>query len=104
MVSICGVLLIGIEIRCGMIGYGVIMVGTLGVHHTGGHHLDMIDGGIITTDGTTTTDGDTMDTTVMVGITIMVGTTTTDKIIGMEDEEELMCRTSMVEEVRLVMK
>tara|TARA_Y100000385_G_scaffold254758_1_gene279812 strand:+ start:41 stop:355 length:315 start_codon:yes stop_codon:yes gene_type:complete len=104
MVSICGVLLIGIEIKCGMIGYGVILVGILGVHHTGGHHLGMIDGVIMYIMVGIITDGDTTDTTVMVGITIMVGTTTTDKIIGTEDEVGLMCHISMVEEVRLVMK
>jgi hypothetical protein len=41
------ILIIGIEIRCGMIGLGVILAGILGVHRIDGHHLDMIDGDII---------------------------------------------------------
>jgi len=39
-----GILIIGIEIRCGMIGLGVIRAGILGVLLIDGHHLDMIDG------------------------------------------------------------
>ena len=47
-------------------------------------------------------DGDITDTTVMVGITIMVmDGTITVKIVGMEDEVEVMYHTSMVEEVVL---
>jgi hypothetical protein len=38
------ILIIGIEIKCGMIGLGVIQAGILGVNLTNGHHLDMIDG------------------------------------------------------------
>ena len=49
---------IGIETRCGWIGYGDMMVGTHGVHLIGGHHLDMIDGDI-----TYTMVGITMDVT-----------------------------------------
>jgi len=103
MVLICGVLLIGIEIKCGMTGYGVILVGILGVHHIDGHHSDTIDGDIIYIMVGITMDG---DTTVMVGITIMVmdGITIMVKIIGTEDEVETMYNTSMVEEVQLVMK
>jgi hypothetical protein len=103
MVLICGVLLIGIEIKCGMTGYGVILVGILGVHHIDGHHSDTIDGDIIYIMVGITMDG---DTTVMVGITIMVmdGITIMVKIIGTEDEVETMYHTSMVEEVQLVMK
>jgi len=106
MVLICGVLLIGIEIKCGMTGYGVIMVGIRGVHHIDGHHSDTIDGDIIYIMVGITMDGDTTDTTVMVGITIMVmdGITIMVKIIGTEDEVETMYHTSMVEEVQLVMK
>jgi len=55
------ILTIGIEIKCGMIGLGVIQVGILGVLLIDGHHLDMIDG--------------VMEST-MVGI-IMVGDITT---------------------------
>jgi len=44
-----GILIIGIEIRCGMIGLGVIQAGILGVLLIDGHHLDMIDGDIIYT-------------------------------------------------------
>jgi len=111
MVLICGVLLIGIEIKCGMTGYGVILVGILGVHHIDGHHSDTIDGDIIYIMVGITMDGDTTDTTVMVGITIMVmdgitimvmdGITIMVKIIGTEDEVETMYHTSMDEEVVL---
>jgi hypothetical protein len=51
------ILIIGIEIKCGMIGLGVIQAGIHGVNLIDGHHLDMIDGDItcimvgITTDG-----------------------------------------------------
>jgi|SaaInl5LU_22_DNA_1037371.scaffolds.fasta_scaffold165298_2 hypothetical protein len=44
-----GILIIGIEIKCGMIGLGVIQAGILGVLLIDGHHLDMIDGDIICT-------------------------------------------------------
>jgi hypothetical protein len=103
MVLICGVLLIGIEIKCGMTGYGVILVGILGVRHIDGHHSDTIDGDIIYIMVGITMDGDTTDTTVMVGITIMVmdGITIMVKIIGTEDEVETMYHTSMDEEVVL---
>jgi hypothetical protein len=86
-----------------MTGYGVILVGILGVHHIDGHHSDTIDGDIIYIMVGITMDG---DTTVMVGITIMVmdGITIMVKIIGTEDEVETMYHTSMVEEVQLVMK
>jgi|TARA_B110000238_G_scaffold149870_1_gene161609 hypothetical protein len=40
------ILIIGIEIKCGMIGLGVIQAGILGVLLIDGHHLDMIDGDI----------------------------------------------------------
>jgi len=39
-----GILIIGIELKCGMIGLGVIQAGILGVLLIDGHHLDMIDG------------------------------------------------------------
>ena len=86
-----------------MTGYGVILVGILGVNHIDGHHSDTIDGDIIYIMVGITMDG---DTTVMVGITIMVmdGITIMVKIIGTEDEVETMYHTSMVEEVQLVMK
>jgi len=58
-----GIIIIGAgtEIKCGMIGLGVIQAGILGVLLIDGHHLDMIDG--------------VMEST-MVGI-IMVGDITT---------------------------
>jgi|TARA_B110000967_G_scaffold43666_1_gene43880 hypothetical protein len=60
-----------------MIGYG----GIIGIHLIDGHHLDMTDGGIITTDTEQVghivgiiTDGQVIHGTVhMVGITIMDG-------------------------------
>jgi hypothetical protein len=61
------ILTIGIEIRCGMIGLGVIQAGILGVLLIDGHHLDMIDGDIII--------GWAMS--IMVGIVIMAGMDTT---------------------------
>tara|TARA_B110000858_G_scaffold116468_1_gene133005 strand:- start:60 stop:491 length:432 start_codon:yes stop_codon:yes gene_type:complete len=88
---------IGIETRCGWIGYGDMMVGTHGVHLIGGHHLDMIDGDITYTMVGIIMDGVIMDTTVMDGIT-MDGIITV-KIIGTEDEVETMCHTSIDEEV-----
>jgi len=39
-------ILIIVEVKCGMIGFGVI----IGIHLIDGHHLDMTDGVIITTD------------------------------------------------------
>jgi len=83
-----------------MIGYGVTMGGTHGVHLIGGHHSDTIGGDIIYTMVGITTDGVIMDTTVMDGIT-MGGIIITVKIIGTEDEVETMYHTSMVEEVVL---
>jgi hypothetical protein len=61
------ILTIGIEIRCGMIGLGVIQAGILGVLLIDGLYLDMIDGDIII--------GWAMST--MVGIVIMAGMDTT---------------------------
>jgi hypothetical protein len=85
-----------------MTGYGDIMDGIRGVHLIGGHHSDTIDGDITYTMDGITMDGDITDTTVMVGITIMVmDGTITVKIVGMEDEVEVMYHTSMVEEVVL---
>tara|TARA_B100000768_G_scaffold64085_1_gene61882 strand:- start:1223 stop:1552 length:330 start_codon:yes stop_codon:yes gene_type:complete len=60
-----GILIIGIEIKCGMIGLGVIQAGILGVLLIDGLLSDMIDGDIIYTmvgiimagDMETTTDG-----------------------------------------------
>jgi hypothetical protein len=78
--------------------------GTLGVHLIGGLLLVMICGGIIYTMVGITTDGDITDTMVMDGTT-MDGTTmdgtTMAKIIGTEDEVEIIHHTSMVEEVAL---
>ena len=48
---------IGIEHKCGTTGLGVIQVGILGGLLIDGHHLDMIDGDIITTGGITTMGG-----------------------------------------------
>jgi hypothetical protein len=73
--------------------------GTLGVHLIGGLLLVMICGGIIYTMVGITTDGDITDTMVMDGTT-MDGTTMA-KIIGTEDEVEIIHHTSMVEEVAL---
>ena len=53
-----GILIIGIETKCGMIGLGVTLAGILGVHHIGGHHLDMIDGDMESTMVGITTVGD----------------------------------------------
>jgi hypothetical protein len=47
-----------------------------------------------------TTDGDIMGTMVMDGI-IITGGTITVKMVGTEDEVEIMCRISTVEEVVL---
>jgi|TARA_B110000503_G_C7131965_1_gene407175 hypothetical protein len=77
-----------------MTGYGDIMDGIRGVHLIGGHHSDTIDGDITYTMVGITMDGDITDTTVMDG-------TITVKIVGMEDEVEVMYHTSMVEEVVL---
>jgi len=93
------VLGIGIEIKCGMTGYGDTMDGIHGVHLIGGHHLDTIDGDITYTMVGITTDGDIMDTTVTDGITM--GGIIMVKIIGTEDEVEPMYRTLVVEEVVL---
>jgi len=97
---IWGITTTGIEIKCGMIGLGVIMVGILGVLPIDGHHLDMIDGDIIYTMVGITTDGVIVDITVMGGTTIMDGIITV-KIVGTEDEVEIIHHTSMVEEVAL---
>lgn len=63
-----------------MIGFGAILAGILGVLLIDGHHLGMIDGGIMYIMVGIITDGDTTDTTVMVGIIIMDGTTTMDRV------------------------
>jgi hypothetical protein len=89
-----------------MIGLGVILVGILGVHLIDGHRLDMIDGVTESTMVGITTDGDITDTMVMDGIIITGGTIITDgtitvKIVGTEDEVEIMCHISTVEEVVL---
>jgi hypothetical protein len=94
------ILIIGIETKCGMIGLGVIQVGILGVLLIDGHHLDMIDGDMESTMVGITTDGDIMGTMVMDGI-IITGGTITVKMVGTEDEVEIMCRISTVEEVVL---
>ena len=52
------ILIIGIEIKCGMTGLGVIQAGILGVLLIDGHHLDMIGGDIIFTMVGITMDGD----------------------------------------------
>jgi hypothetical protein len=95
-----GILIIGIETKCGMIGLGVIQAGILGVLLIDGHHLDMIDGDMESTMVGITTDGDIMGTMVMDGI-IITGGTITVKMVGTEDEVEIMCRISTVEEVVL---
>jgi urea transporter len=94
------ILIIGIETKCGMIGLGVIQGGILGVLLIDGHHLDMIDGDMESTMVGITTDGDIMGTMVMDGI-IITGGTITVKMVGTEDEVEIMCRISTVEEVVL---
>jgi hypothetical protein len=94
------ILIIGIETKCGMIGLGVIRAGILGVLLIDGHHLDMIDGDMESTMVGITTDGDIMGTMVMDGI-IITGGTITVKMVGTEDEVEIMCRISTVEEVVL---
>jgi hypothetical protein len=94
-----GITTIGIELKCGMIGFGVIQVGILGVHHIDGHHLDMIDGVMESTMVGIIMDGVITDITVMVGITITDGTTIMVRIIGTEDEVWLIGHTLMVEEV-----
>jgi len=94
------ILIIGIETKCGMIGLGVIQAGILGVLLIDGHHLDMIDGVMGSTMVGITTDGDIMGTMVMDGI-IITGGTITVKMVGTEDEVEIMCRISTVEEVVL---
>jgi hypothetical protein len=94
------ILIIGIETKCGMIGLGVIQVGILGVLLIDGHHLDMIDGDMESTMVGITTDGDIMGTMVMDGI-IITGGTITVKMVGTEDEVEIMCHISTVEEVVL---
>jgi hypothetical protein len=94
------ILIIGIETKCGMIGLGVIQAGILGVLLIDGHHLDMIDGDMESTMVGITTDGDIMGTMVMDGI-IITGGTITVKMVGTEDEVEIMCRISTVEEVVL---
>jgi hypothetical protein len=83
-----------------MIGLGVIQAGILGVLLIDGHHLDMIDGDMESTMVGITTDGDIMGTMVMDGI-IITGGTITVKMVGTEDEVEIMCRISTVEEVVL---
>jgi hypothetical protein len=104
---------VGIEIRCGMIGLGVIQAGILGALLIDGHHLDMIDGamestmvGIITVGDITT--GWAMF--IMEMVTIITGAGTMGSIV---DIEVLTCHTIeidqiryvlMVEEVQLVMK
>jgi hypothetical protein len=74
--------------------------GILGVLLIDGHHLDMIDGDMESTMVGITTDGDIMGTMVMDGI-IITGGTITVKMVGTEDEVEIMCRISTVEEVVL---
>jgi len=69
-----GILIIGIEIKCGMIGLGVIQAGILGVLLIDGHHLDMIDGDIICITAGTITDG---DITTGWAMSTMAGTTIT---------------------------
>jgi len=67
-----GILIIGIEIKCGMIGLGVIQAGIPGVNLIDGHHLDMIDGVMEFTMDGITTDG-AMDGIIIMAITIKDG-------------------------------
>tara|TARA_B110000027_G_scaffold116123_1_gene126677 strand:+ start:68 stop:382 length:315 start_codon:yes stop_codon:yes gene_type:complete len=99
------ILTIGIEIKCGMIGLGVIQAGILGVLLIDGHHLDMIDGDIICTMVGIIMVGDiitgwAMFIMEMVGITIMemVGDTRTPHISTVEEELQLQ---EMVEHMLL---
>ena len=63
---------IGIEQKCGTTGLGVIQVGILGCLLIDGHHLDMIDGDIITTGGITTGGITTMGGTIGTIILIII--------------------------------
>jgi hypothetical protein len=96
------ILIIGIEIKCGMIGLGVIQAGIHGVNLIDGHHLDMIDGDIICTMVGIIMVGDIitgwamfimeMDTIITgVGITIMemAGDAVTLHIFMVEEELQL---------------
>ena len=53
-----GILIIGIETKCGTIGLGVTLAGILGALLTDGHPLDMIDGDMESTMVGITTVGD----------------------------------------------